>query len=224
MHHQTTWVNEHVFELDDFCFYQEENNLTTVLYRYIPWGVYSWAHIASILIFKNKLYWLNPNQRGSGAWKISLWLTTSSPVCIWRDSPLAPDCNSHGVYDSAFENILWSSVQSLLKAWAWGKLTQTWRLHASLVCLLLLFLVLHSMFSLTLIIDPPFSLGEQLLLLLLVDGPLHMPSVHSMVLSWVSLVVDHNIHADDEPALSVTDGANVKFMKMSRLGGILMLL
>lgn len=73
------------------------------------------------------------------------------------------------------------------------------------------------MFSLTLIVYPQFNLEEQVLLHSLVKEPFRMPSEPSMVLSWVSSVIDHDIRGDDEPVLSLTDGSNVKLMKMSVL-------
>lgn len=73
-------------------------------------------------------------------------------------------------------------------------------------------------FSLTFVVYPQFSLGEQLCLHPPVSGSLHMPAVCSRRSREAPQWVDHNIRGDDGPVLSFPDGPNVRLVKMSILG------
>ena len=134
-----------------FLFWREESELSEHWILDISCNVHMNLYIIN-LNFPNKSYWLNLYQCVGVAWKISLWLTASSIVCIWEDSPLALDCNSHCVYGEAFENILWASVQYLLKAFAWETHTKAWWLPQVWPICDWCFWCFTDMFSLTLVV------------------------------------------------------------------------
>lgn len=83
-----------------FLFWRAESELSEHWILDISWNVHMNLYIINFN-FPNKSYWLNFYQCVGVAWKISLWLTASSIVCIWEDSPLGLDCNSHCVYGEA---------------------------------------------------------------------------------------------------------------------------